>query len=59
MLAWSALALVATFGGDAPLTAVPFQDVAVDDSFWSPRIETNRARTIAANLRRCEETGRL
>jgi DUF1680 family protein len=43
----------------AGLTAVPFQDVKISDSFWSPRIKTNRTETIEANLRQCEQTGRI
>jgi DUF1680 family protein len=41
------------------LTAVPFQDVKIADSFWSPRIKINRTATIEANLRQCEQTGRI
>ncbi|HEY1861277.1 MAG TPA: beta-L-arabinofuranosidase domain-containing protein, partial [Gemmataceae bacterium] len=41
------------------LTVVPFQDVKIADSFWSPRIKTNRTATIEANLRQCEQTGRI
>jgi DUF1680 family protein len=43
----------------AGLTAVPFQDVKIADSFWSPRIKINRTETIEANLRQCEQTGRI
>jgi DUF1680 family protein len=43
----------------ADLIPVPFQDVHVKDSFWSPRIETNRKTTLEANLRQCEVTGRI
>jgi len=42
-----------------PLAPVPFHAVAVEDSFWGPRIETNRRVTIPAAYARCEETGRL
>jgi DUF1680 family protein len=41
------------------LTAVPFQDVHLDDAFWNPRIQTNRKVTIEANLHQCEVTGRI
>jgi DUF1680 family protein len=41
------------------LRAVPFQDVRIDDRFWSPRIERNRTVTVEANLRQCEQTGRI
>ena len=43
----------------APLTAVPFTKVHVDDSFWTPKIETNRTATIEANLHQCRVTGRI
>src|SRR5262245_5535959 len=43
----------------AHLTALPFQEVQIDDAFWGPRIKTNRAATIEANLRQCEVTGRI
>jgi DUF1680 family protein len=43
----------------ASLRAVPFHAVRITDSFWSPRIETNRRVTVDACLDRCEETGRI
>jgi DUF1680 family protein len=58
-----ALFLTAPHGAQADgpldLTPVPFQDVHIRDSFWSPRIETNRKTTVEANLRQCEVTGRI
>jgi DUF1680 family protein len=45
--------------GPTGLKAVPFQDVKINDSFWSPRIRTNQRATIEANLRQCELTGRI
>jgi len=41
------------------LTIVPFTSVHVEDSFWSPRIKTNRERSIPHNLKWCEDTGRI
>ena len=41
------------------LEAVSFAAVLMDDSFWQPRIETNRTVTIPANFRKSEETGRI
>jgi DUF1680 family protein len=38
---------------------VPFTAVKVTDGFWAPRIETNRAVTIPAIFKKCEETGRI
>jgi DUF1680 family protein len=41
------------------LRAVPFQEVHIQDLFWSPRIRTNQTATIEANLHQCEVTGRI
>jgi uncharacterized protein len=38
---------------------VPFTAVHLKDSFWLPRIETNRTVTIPFAFRKCEETGRV
>ena len=43
----------------ARLEAVPFTAVQIDDSFWRPRIETNRTVTIPTNFEKSEETGRI
>src|SRR5579884_3373617 len=45
--------------GPDSLTAVPFQEVHIQDAFWGPRIETNRKATIEANLHECEISGRI
>ncbi len=42
-----------------PITALPFTAVRVEDPFWSPRIETNRAVTVRYDFQKCEETGRI
>ncbi|MDR1958375.1 MAG: glycoside hydrolase family 127 protein, partial [Planctomycetaceae bacterium] len=39
--------------------AVPFTDVQFDDSFWLPRLKTNREISIPHNYQWCEETGRI
>ena len=44
---------------DSPLRAVPFEKVKLTDSFWRPRLSTNRTVTIPHILRQNEETGRL
>ncbi len=41
------------------MRAVPFTRVTLEDSFWKPRVETNRARTIPHNFKLCDETGRI
>jgi len=46
-------------GRDYHVTPVPFSKVHVDDSFWSPRLETNRKVTIPYCYQKCEETDRL
>ncbi len=44
---------------DYPVKPVPFTAVHVNDGFWAPRIETNRAVTIPFAFQKDEETGRL
>ena len=44
---------------DYPYTPVPFTDVTINDSFWTPRLETNRRVTVWYDFQKCEETGRI
>ncbi len=44
---------------DYPIRPVPFTAVQVEDSFWSPRMETNRLTTVWYDFKKCEETGRI
>lgn len=44
---------------DYPVKPVPFTAVKVTDSFWAPRIETNRKVTIPFAFQKDEETGRV
>jgi DUF1680 family protein len=44
---------------DYPFQPVPFTVVHLTDSFWAPRIETNRLATIPYAFGKCEETGRM
>ena len=44
---------------DYPIQPVPFTAVHLNDTFWMPRIETNRTVTIPFAFQKCEETGRL
>src|SRR5512137_1605091 len=44
---------------DYPVQPVPFTAVRVQDSFWTPRMETNRQTTVWYDFKRCEETGRI
>ena len=41
------------------IRAVDFTKVKLNDKFWLPRIEINRAVTIPALFERCESTGRV
>lgn len=41
------------------LSAVPFTAVKFTDSFWAPRIETNRQKSLPHNFQWCENTGRI
>jgi hypothetical protein len=55
-----ALAVAACRPGDeSSLRAVPFESVELRDSFWKPRLATNRTVTIPHILRQNEETGRV
>ena len=44
---------------DYPFQGVAFNQVKLNDSFWMPRVETNRTATIPASFKKCEETGRV
>src|SRR5690348_11602743 len=44
---------------DYPIQPLPFTAVHLNDVFWSPRIETNRAVTIPFAFQKCEQTGRV
>jgi len=44
---------------DYPIKPVPFTQVRIADSFWLPRIDTNRTVTIPFLFQKNEETGRL
>jgi uncharacterized protein len=46
-------------GSDYPYQPVPFTQVHFSDTFWLPRIETNRTATIPFAFKKCEETGRV
>jgi DUF1680 family protein len=38
---------------------LPFAQARVQDRFWQPRLETNRAVTVPHALRQCEAIGRI
>ena len=42
-------------GEPTRLAELPLTDVTIDDAFWSPRIETNRTRTLPHTLAQLEE----
>lgn len=42
-----------------PFQPIPFTNVTIYDTFWSPRLETNRTVTIPYDFQKCEETGRI
>ncbi len=48
-----------TVAHNYPFSAIPFNEVKVNDNFWLPKIETNRTATIPASFQKCEEMGRL
>ena len=41
------------------LRAVPFSDVQIHDSFWSPRQEVNRTASLPLNLEMLEKSGNI
>jgi hypothetical protein len=41
------------------LLPVPISRVVINDSFWAPRLETNRRSTIPMIYERCDESGRI
>lgn len=49
------------FAGTAeyPYSPVDFTKVKFSDSFWLPRMETNKSRTIPFAFKMCEDTGRI
>ena len=55
----SAVAVLASPGGDYPFRPAELADVAVRPGFWLPRFETNRLVTLRTDFRRSEETGRI
>jgi DUF1680 family protein len=59
LIATSCCAFAAAPVSDYPYKPVPFQDVKIQDAFWSPRMETNRLRTVWYDFEKCEETGRI
>ncbi len=59
LLLTSAAAAAADTNPDYPVQPVPLNAVHVDDAFWSPRLETNRATTVPYDFQKCQETGRL
>ena len=44
---------------DYPLKPVAWSKVVFKDTFWAPRLETNRTVTIPHILEQCKETGRI
>jgi len=44
---------------DYPIQPVPFTRVHLEDGFWTPRLETNRAVTVRYDFDKCEETHRI
>jgi len=42
-----------------PIQGVSFSKVKINDSFWLPKIETNRKVTIPASFAMCENYGRM
>ena len=41
------------------INPVPLPEVVVEDSFWTPRIDTNREVTLPIEYEQCKKTGRI
>lgn len=61
LLAFCVLSVVYTkiASKDYPLKPVAFTEIQINDSFWLPRMETNRKITIPFAFKKSEETGRV
>ena len=44
---------------DYPLKPVPWTNIEIRDSFWQPRLDTNRTATVPHILDECQRTGRI
>ncbi len=44
---------------DYPIEPVDFTHVNINDTFWAPRLKTNRNITLPYTINRCEDTGRI
>ena len=44
---------------DYPIRPAPFTAVHLNDAFWAPRLETNRAVTIPHAFGQCQASGRM
>ncbi len=57
------LAAMSAPAAEAPkhrkLAAVPFTEVKLQDTFWTPRIKTNHEKSLPHNFTWCEQTGRI
>jgi DUF1680 family protein len=49
----------APLASDYPIRPVPFTQVKIADSFWAPRLETNRMVSVPYALKMNEKTGRV
>jgi hypothetical protein len=64
---WCLFAIVliggATASAEGPkfrkFSAVPFTEVKFQDVFWTPRLVTNREKSLPHNFEWCEKTGRI
>ena len=45
--------------GMATMAPAALRNVKMTDSFWAPRIETNRKATLPVEYRQCKDTGRI
>jgi hypothetical protein len=59
LIAACSFSAVAPPPGEYPIRAVPATAVRITDTFWRPRLDTNRTVTIPHIMRQNEQTGRV
>jgi uncharacterized protein len=59
LLAAMSVAFAQKGNRDYPIKPVPFTSVAINDNFWSKRLEINTSITLPHNFKQCEITGRI
>jgi len=56
---FAVVSLAGSIRSNYPIQPVSFMKVEITDTFWNPRVATNRDVTVPYCFLRCEETGRI